>query len=147
MTSSSHASSSYLVRIPFNEFTFETMRSRGPGGQNVNRTNSAVVLRWTVANSAAFNEGEKARIQARLSHLITMEGDLIIRSEVHRSQDQNRKACLEKLEAYLQKAFFVPKTRFKTKPTRSSVRKRVESKRHASGIKSLRKKPGRENHE
>lgn len=139
--------SGYLAKIPFNEFTFETMRSRGPGGQNVNRTNSAVVLRWPVANSSAFNEVDKSRIRDRLSHLITMEGDLIIRSEVHRSQDQNRKACLEKLEVYLQKAFFVPKARFKTKPTRSSVRKRVESKRHVSGIKSLRKKPARENHE
>lgn len=129
----------YLERIAWGEFDFETTRSRGPGGQNVNRTNSAVILRWNPALSAAFSELEKEVLLRKLATKLTTAGDLLIRSEESRDQDQNRKNCLEKLEKILTTAFFVQKKRKATKPTKSSKRKRVETKRHRGEIKSGRR--------
>ena len=128
------------ISIPFHELNFSYARSRGPGGQNVNRTNSAAILRWNLFNTQAFNEDVKARLIEKLSSQLTSEGDLLIRSEIHRDQDQNRSECIRKLQALLQKALFVPKKRYATKPTRSSVRNRLEGKKRASEVKSNRKK-------
>ncbi len=128
----------YLNRIPYFELDFEAIRSRGPGGQHVNRTNSAVVLRWRPAESSAFSEHEKYLLLQRLP--LTDAKELMIRSEQFRSQEQNKSACLHKMAALLEKAFFVPKKRIKTKPTRSSQRKRVDQKAHHGEIKKGRKK-------
>lgn len=129
----------YLERIAWGEFQFETTRSRGPGGQNVNRTNSAVILRWNPSLSAAFSELERELLLRKLSTKLTTGGELLIRSEESRDQDQNRKNCLEKLEKILAVAFFVQKKRKATKPTKSSKRKRVDTKRHRGEIKSGRR--------
>lgn len=133
----------WVSLIPFLEFQWEVFRSSGPGGQNVNRTNSGVALRWSpLRTSAAFSDSQKERLSQNLGPRLTVAGDLLVRSDVHRDQDMNKKACLEKLEALLSKAMFVPKARKVTRPTRSSVRKRVESKRKISEVKSGRKKIG-----
>ncbi|MGE5086706.1 MAG: alternative ribosome rescue aminoacyl-tRNA hydrolase ArfB [Bacillota bacterium] len=124
----------------YHEFDFTYARSRGPGGQNVNRTNSAAILRWNLLHTQAFSEEKKARLIEKLKNQMTAEGDLIIRSEEHRDQDQNRSSCIKKLQALLQKASFVPKKRVATKPTRSSVRKRLEAKKRSSETKAGRKK-------
>lgn len=128
------------IHIPFHELDFSYARSRGPGGQNVNRTNSAAILRWNLLNTQAFTDDIKTRLIEKLSPQMTSEGDILIRSETHRDQDQNRSECIRKLQALLQKALFVPKKRYATKPTRSSVRKRLEGKKKASEVKSNRKK-------
>ncbi len=128
------------VQIPFFEMEFSYARSRGPGGQNVNRTNSAVILRWNLWASQSLSDELKERLAQKLHGKLTTEGDLIIRSEVHRDQDQNRSDCIKKLHETLKKALFVPKRRVATKPTRSSQRKRLESKKKDSEIKALRKK-------
>lgn len=128
------------VQIPFFEMEFSYARSRGPGGQNVNRTNSAAILRWNLWSSQAVSDELKERLAQKLHGKLTTEGDLIIRSEIHRDQDQNRSECIKKLHETLHKALFVPKKRVATKPTRSSQRKRLESKKKDSEIKALRKK-------
>ncbi len=128
------------ITIPFHELNFSYARSRGPGGQNVNKTNSAAILRWNLPNTQAFSEEVKQRLMHKLSAQLTVEGDILIRSEEERDQDQNRSNCIRKLQALLKKALFVPKRRVATKPTRSSVRKRLDSKKQASEIKSSRKK-------
>lgn len=128
------------VQIPFFEMEFSYARSRGPGGQNVNRTNSAAILRWNLWASQSLSDELKERLAQKLHGKLTTEGDLIIRSEVHRDQDQNRSDCIKKLHETLKKALFVPKRRVATKPTRSSQRKRLESKKKDSEIKALRKK-------
>lgn len=128
------------VQIPFSELDFTYARSRGPGGQNVNRTNSAAILRWNLWQSQAVNQDLKERLAIKLQTKLTADGDLIIRSEVHRDQDQNRSECIRKLHEILNKALFVPKKRVATKPTRSSQRKRVDTKKRHSEIKSLRQK-------
>lgn len=129
-----------IEKIPFQEFQFEYVRSRGPGGQNVNRTNSAVQLRWNVDNSVGFLEEEKYKIKSKLKNIINSENEIVLRSDSFRDQDQNRKAVLKKLDYYLQKALFAPKIRHKTKPTRASVKKRLKSKTLHSQKKELRKK-------
>lgn len=128
------------VQIPFFEMEFTYARSRGPGGQNVNRTNSAAILRWNLWASQSLSDELKERLAQKLHGKLTTEGDLIIRSEVHRDQDQNRSECIKRLHETLRKALFVPKKRVATKPTRSSQRKRLESKKKDSEIKALRKK-------
>ncbi len=124
----------------YHEFDFTYARSRGPGGQNVNRTNSAAILRWNLRDSQALPENIKARLLEKLANQLTVDGDILIRSEEFRDQDQNRSACLKRLQALIAKALFVPKKRVATKPTRSSVRKRLDSKKRHSEVKAGRKK-------
>lgn len=128
------------VQIPFYEMEFTYARSRGPGGQNVNRTNSAAILRWNLWSSQVLSSEIKERLAQKLHGKLTTEGDLIVRSEVHRDQDQNRSECIQKLHEIIRKALFVPKKRVATKPTRSSKRKRLDSKKKDSEIKALRQK-------
>jgi ribosome-associated protein len=124
----------------YHEFDFTYARSRGPGGQNVNRTNSAAILRWNLRDTQSLPENIKARLLEKLANQLTVDGDILIRSEEFRDQDQNRSACLKRLQALVQKALFVPKKRVATKPTRSSVRKRLDTKKRDSEIKAGRKK-------
>ncbi|WP_374033204.1 alternative ribosome rescue aminoacyl-tRNA hydrolase ArfB [Bdellovibrio bacteriovorus] len=128
------------IQIPFAELDFTYARSRGPGGQNVNRTNSAAILRWNLMSSQVISEELKLRLQSKLAAQLTEDGDILIRSDVHRDQDQNRSECIARLHALLRKALFVPKKRVATKPSRSSVRKRLDTKRKHSETKTLRQK-------
>ena len=137
-------SAELVQKIPWNEWTLEVSRSRGPGGQNVNRTNSAVLLRWNLAQSVAFNERDKAKLLERLAHRLTNEGEILIRSEIHRDQEQNKKDCLRKLGELLALSLHDPKPRRATKPTRSSQRRRVDAKKIRSQVKQRRQKPGRD---
>jgi ribosome-associated protein len=126
--------------IPYHEMEFTFARSRGPGGQNVNKTNSAVILRWNLLSTIAVNEETRQRLIEKLQHRLTKEGDILIRSETQRDQDQNKSECIKKLHEILQRALFVPKKRVATKPSRSSVRKRINTKKINSEKKDLRKK-------
>lgn len=128
------------IQIPYHELEFTYARSRGPGGQNVNKTNSAALLRWNLWNSQSLTPEMKERLFAKLESKLTEEGDLLIRSDVHRDQDQNRSECIERLHETLAKALFVPKKRLATKPTRGATRRRLSSKKAHSEIKSLRQK-------
>lgn len=110
------------------EVYFIAQRSQGAGGQHVNRTNSAVTLKWHFRESAGLSDEEKETIAHKLKNRINEEGELYIRSEVHRDQHMNRSEAFEKLESMLQQALFKPKKRIASKPTRSSVKKRVDSK-------------------
>lgn len=122
------------------ELTFEYTRSRGPGGQNVNKTNSAALLRWHVDSSNVFSPEDKVTIHQKLSNIINSEGYLLLRSDSFRDQEQNRKACIERLDYLLKRALFKPKKRIKTKPTKSSVRKRVDAKKSRGEIKKNRRR-------
>lgn len=122
---------------PYHELHFEAVRSRGPGGQNVNKTNSAAILRWNL-RASGLPDATKSRLFEKLANKLTEEGDVLVRSDEHRDLEQNKKACLEKLSALIEKALFVPKKRVKTKPTYSSVRKRLDTKRKRSDRKRQR---------
>jgi len=124
-----------MNNVLLSEITFEFTRSRGAGGQHVNRTESAVILRWNLIETRAYSALEKDRMIAKLSNQLTKEGELLIRAETHRDQDSNRKEAIRRFEEILQKALFVPKKRIKTKPTKSSQRKRLDSKKMDSNKK------------
>ena len=87
----------------YQEISFEFTRSRGAGGQHVNRTESAVILRWNLIETRAFSAIEKDRLIYKLSSQLTKEGELLIRAEVHRDQDSNRKEAVRKFEEILEK--------------------------------------------
>ncbi|RYZ81598.1 MAG: aminoacyl-tRNA hydrolase, partial [Proteobacteria bacterium] len=106
------------------EIEFSFTRSRGAGGQHVNRTESAVILRWNLPDTKAYGGLEKERLLKNLASQLTNEGDLLIRAETERDQIRNREEALRKFQEILTKALFVPKKRIKTKPTKSSQRKR-----------------------
>jgi len=120
------------------EISFEFTRSRGAGGQHVNRTESAAILRWNLIETKAFSAVEKERLIAKLGPQLTNEGEILIRAETQRDQDSNRKEAIRKFEEILQRALFVPKKRIKTKPTKSSQRKRLDTKKKDSQKKRMR---------
>lgn len=121
------------------EISFEFTRSRGAGGQHVNRTESAVILRWNLVETQMFFGPEKDRLLQKLGPQLNKEGELLIRAENFRDQDSNRKEALRRLEEILERALFVPKKRIKTKPTKSSQRKRLDSKKKDSDKKRMRR--------
>ncbi len=123
---------------PFHEFSFETTRSSGAGGQHVNKTESAVILRWSPSLSTAFNEYDQHKIMQFLFKNLTREGELLIRSSESRSQKQNKDTCVEKWIALIEKALKPRVKRIATRPTRSSKVKRVDEKKRHSNIKKLR---------
>ncbi|HQQ96706.1 MAG TPA: alternative ribosome rescue aminoacyl-tRNA hydrolase ArfB [Cyclobacteriaceae bacterium] len=120
------------------ELEFLTSRSSGAGGQNVNKVNSKVTLQWDVANSARLNSEQKARILNKLQSRLSSAGILTIVSQESRSQLQNRDLVMLKLDELLQKAFATVKRRKKTKPTKASLQRRLESKKRASEKKQRR---------
>lgn len=120
------------------ELEFLTSRSSGAGGQNVNKVNSKVTLQWDVANSARLNSEQKARILNKLQSRLSSAGVLTIVSQESRSQLQNRDLVMLKLDELLQKAFAPIKKRKKTKPTKASAQRRLESKKRASEKKQRR---------
>lgn len=122
------------------EVSFQAQRSRGPGGQNVNKTNSSVRLQWDFMNSAVLNDEQKNLLYEKLSAWISSDNILAIRSDIHRDQERNKNECLQKLKRLIEGAFFKHKPRKKTKPTRSSKVKRRESKGRRSELKKNRTK-------
>ena len=132
------------IRIPRDEFTFTFMRSSGPGGQNVNKVNTKVRLRWDVANSPSLSEAVRERFQKTYSRRITTEGDLLITSQRYRDQARNIEDCLEKLRELLATVASPPQRRKKTRPSRASKERRLKQKRQQSDRKRNRKKPTRD---
>lgn len=114
------------------------MRSQGAGGQNVNKTSTAIHLRFDIAASSLPDDLKERLLDLR-DQRITREGVIVIKAQQTRSQDQNRADALERLAELIRQASFVPKTRRATKPTRGSQRRRVESKVKHGQLKALRR--------
>lgn len=123
------------------EFVFQASRSRGAGGQNVNKVNSRVELFFNINNSLCLDENEKTIIFEKLKNRISSEGQLIISCETERSQFRNKELCIEKFFNLIIQALKVKKKRINTKPTHTSRLKRMDTKRLRSDIKQSRKKP------
>jgi ribosome-associated protein len=130
------------IEIPDSEIKFSYIRSPGPGGQNVNKVATGVVLRFDVAASQVFTETQRELLLTKLAHKLTLKGVLIIKAIRYRTQPQNKNDALRRLEVIIENGLKVAKKRKKTKPTRSSTEKRLNKKKLHSNNKSLRgKKP------
>jgi ribosome-associated protein len=133
-------------RIPqstdvFSELTFTTARSSGPGGQNVNKVNSKVVLTWNVVNSSLLSPDHKEILLRKLATRLTKNGTLMLTAQDSRSQLQNKEAVLIKLDQLLRKTLTPKKVRKPTKPGKAAKRKRVDAKKRLSEKKQWRQKP------
>jgi ribosome-associated protein len=120
------------------ELEFTASRSEGPGGQNVNKVNSKVTLRWDILNSQIISAHEKQIIKDRLSSFLTKDGILMLSAQDKRSQLQNKEAVMEKLDTLLAKAFAVKKRRKPTKPSKSAKAERLKKKKLVSEKKKWR---------
>ena len=121
------------------EFVFQASRSSGPGGQNVNKVSSKVELRFNITSSALLTDDEKIIIGDKLFNKINKSGELVLIAQTDRSQLKNKEKVIEKFYLLLEKALIPQKKRFKTKPTKASIEKRLVSKKVKSLIKSARK--------
>ena len=129
------------IVVPDSEIRRDTFRSGGKGGQNVNKVNSKVIMRWSLAESESLPGDVKDRFIAAYRRRMTGEGELVLSSERFRDQPKNIADCLEKLHALLQSVATAPKPRRAVKPTRASKRRRVEAKRERTETKDRRRPP------
>ncbi len=128
------------IVINENEVEWQAVRSQGAGGQNVNKVASAVHLRFDI-KASSLAEGLKQRLLNLRDDRITNDGIIVIKSQQHRSQEQNRDEALKRLSELVTRVSVVPKKRRPTKPSASSVQKRLQTKTHRSSVKSMRGKP------
>jgi ribosome-associated protein len=120
------------------EFIFSATRSSGPGGQNVNKVNSKIELRFNIIASLLLSEREKQMIAEKLGKKITENGDIIIISQTERSQLENKRKAVEKFYVLVSKALTVRKRRLPTSPGAGAIARRLEVKRKRSEIKKSR---------
>ncbi|WMC11093.1 alternative ribosome rescue aminoacyl-tRNA hydrolase ArfB [Oceanimonas pelagia] len=128
------------VHIPEQELEFITMRAGGPGGQHVNKTDSAVQLRFDYAGSPSLPAVYKEALANMRDHRVLASGWILIRVESERSQLMNKEAAKAALVALLQQAGKPVKVRRPTKPSKAAKAKRTDSKTHRGKIKSTRGK-------
>lgn len=123
------------------ELQFQTSRSSGPGGQNVNKLETRVTLRFNPSASQILLPEEIERLQKKWANKLTNEGDILISSEKHRSQLRNKEETISLFQDELKRAFTDPKPRKKSKPSKAAIKKRLEGKKKLSEKKSMRKPP------
>ena len=128
------------LSISDDEITEKFVKASGPGGQNVNKTSSAVELRFDV-RASTLPEDVKARLERLAGSRLTLDGVLILFSQGTRSQEMNRQEVRERLVELIKRALHKPKPRKATRPTYASKLRRLDSKTRRAGVKSLRGKP------
>lgn len=126
------------LQIDESKLEFQFLRASGPGGQHVNKTESAVQLRF---DTAALPPQVRDRLHKLRRQQITNDGILIIEAKRFRQQERNREDAVERLVALLQKASESPKPRKKTRPSKAAKRRRMDSKTKRGRRKQLRKPP------
>lgn len=130
----------HKILIPTNEFDISFARSSGSGGQNVNKVNTKATLKWNCQTSPSLTIEVRVRFLKAYKNKINDDGILTLSCEENRTQHLNIKGVIEKLHNMIDEIYEAPKLRKKTKPTKSSQKKRVETKRIQSFTKKMRSK-------
>lgn len=129
------------LSIPESELSLSAVRSSGPGGQNVNKVSTKVVLRFAFETSRSLTFGQKTRLRENFAGYLTKTGELVLQSDETRSQETNRERAFERLGAILSSIKTPPRKRVKTKPTRASKERRLDAKDRRSQVKKTRRAP------
>jgi ribosome-associated protein len=124
--------------VPAGEVRFTFVRAPGPGGQNVNKVATACELRFHVASTTLLDAPGKERLRRLAGRRLTRDDEIVIEAHRLRTQEQNRRDALDRLAALIAAARHVPKPRRKTRPTKGSVERRLESKRKRQQTKRMR---------
>lgn len=125
--------------VPAEELRIEYARSGGPGGQNVNKVETKVVLRFSVRASRVLGERRRALLEERLAGRLTREGEIVVHASRFRERSRNEEDARERLAALLREALVVPRERRATRPTRGAVERRLQEKRRRSEAKRERR--------
>lgn len=127
------------IQIPTNELDYSFARSSGPGGQNVNKTNSKAILAWNFKITSSLPEAMRQRFLAKYGARVTEEGLIVIASDKYRDQKRNIDDCAEKLAEMLRSVLTAPKKRKATKPGKGAVERRLKTKKADSDKKKNRR--------
>ena len=134
---------SNTVTLDENEVEISAIRASGSGGQKVNKTSVAMHIRFDI-EASSLPEFYKEKLLELKDKRVSKEGILVIKSQQHRSQEQNREEGLERLVELIKSVNIIQKKRVATKPTKGSQKRRIASKKHHGKKKKLRAKIGRE---
>jgi ribosome-associated protein len=127
------------IAIDERELEERFIRASGPGGQNVNKLNTAVQLRFDVRHSPTLRDDVRARLARLAGQRLTNDGVLVITAQRHRTQERNRQDALDRLVELIRRAAVAPKPRRPTNPTKGSKERRLQGKKQRSTIKGLRR--------